>query len=177
MKTIICINQRSHQRGWDILQKFTPYYKKWISLPKPVYQKHALDFEKAAHFNDAPHFKAGTMLLAELIKNRKTDFSTIVGEDYAHNNCRHLCKSVWLPMKKTVLPSIKGTSRLSPFLSFGQISIQKVWAACQKCHPALAKRPFKELAWRDFYHMIYFTHPEQKTMNSLRNIETWIGKR
>ena len=145
-------------------KKFTPYYKKWIQLPKPVYQKQALDFEKAAHFNDARHFKAGTALLAELLKNRKTDFSTIVGEDYAHKQLQAFVqKRLAAYEKDRDLPSIKGTSRLSPFLSFGQLSIRKVWAACQGMPPSTGKATFlKELAWRDFYHMIYFTHPEQK---------------
>ncbi len=49
------------------------------------------------------------------------------------------------------LPSQEGTSRLSPHLAMGEISIASVWHTIADVLPAAAAEPFlRELGWRDF---------------------------
>ena len=57
------------------------------------------------------------------------------------------------------IPSVNGTSLLSPYLHFGQISIKTVWSqiAAIKAIPTKDKQCFlKELCWREFcYNLLY----------------------
>jgi deoxyribodipyrimidine photo-lyase len=49
------------------------------------------------------------------------------------------------------LPSIEGSSRLSPHLALGEISVRQVWHAVADAIPAAAAEPYlRELGWRDF---------------------------
>jgi deoxyribodipyrimidine photo-lyase len=49
------------------------------------------------------------------------------------------------------LPSQEGSSRLSPHLALGEISVRSVWHAVADAVPAAAAEPYlRELGWRDF---------------------------
>jgi deoxyribodipyrimidine photo-lyase len=48
------------------------------------------------------------------------------------------------------LPSIEGSSRLSPHLHFGEISAAAVWHAARKAAPRSADPFLREVGWRDF---------------------------
>jgi deoxyribodipyrimidine photo-lyase len=49
------------------------------------------------------------------------------------------------------LPSIDGSSRLSPHLALGEISVRQVWHAVADAVPPGAAEPYlRELGWRDF---------------------------
>lgn len=48
------------------------------------------------------------------------------------------------------LPSMQGSSRLSPHLHFGEVSPATVWHATQKAAPRDATPFLRELGWRDF---------------------------
>lgn len=59
------------------------------------------------------------------------------------------------------LPAVEGTSRLSPHLHFGELSVRQLWAATQRHkdeHPRFADQIEKyqtEMGWRDFsYHLL-----------------------
>ena len=57
------------------------------------------------------------------------------------------------------LPALDGTSMLSPFLHFGEISPRQVWAAAQaqKKDPSVFLR---EIGWREFAHHLLHYFPE-----------------
>jgi len=61
------------------------------------------------------------------------------------------------------MPSIEGTSRLSPHLHFGEISPRAVWHAVDGHGDATTFR--KELAWRDFTDGVVLTMPEYGDTN------------
>ena len=49
------------------------------------------------------------------------------------------------------LPSQEGSSRLSPHLALGEISVRAIWHAVADAVPAAAPEPYlRELGWRDF---------------------------
>ncbi len=49
------------------------------------------------------------------------------------------------------MPSEEGSSRLSPHLALGEISVRSVWHAVADAVPAAAAEPYlRELGWRDF---------------------------
>lgn len=99
----------------------------------------------------------------ELINNIKKDFSRLTGEERARKVLKDFVNLKLSKYDKNRdYPYIDGTSRLSHLLSTGQISIREVYNNVSKMPSSLGKEIFmKELAWRDFYNMIYHSHPNQ----------------
>ena len=64
------------------------------------------------------------------------------------------------------LPGQRGTSRLSPYLHFGEVSAASVWRAVMQSEPgriAAAQPCLRQLAWRDFASHLLFHFPETAT--------------
>ena len=59
-------------------------------------------------------------------------------------------------------PSITGTSKLSPFIKFGQIHVETIWDECakQKIKSIGKSKYLAEIGWREFNHSLinYFPH-------------------
>ncbi|MEM7009499.1 MAG: deoxyribodipyrimidine photo-lyase [Thermodesulfobacteriota bacterium] len=73
-------------------------------------------------------------------------------------------------------PYIDGTSKLSPYLRFGTISVRKVYEAALSATPEL-NQYVSELAWREFWYHIMHYFPETKDIEfqaKRRNIK-WIN--
>lgn len=62
------------------------------------------------------------------------------------------------------VPSVPGTSRMSPYLHFGEISPRIVWhrvgqcSLLERCQPA-AEAFLREIGWREFAHHVLFHYP------------------
>jgi len=54
-------------------------------------------------------------------------------------------------------PDFTGTSRMSPYLHFGELSPRQVWWACQKA--PMAEPYLRQLIWREFAHHLLFHFP------------------
>lgn len=143
---------------------FTPYYNKWKNKFKPTELN--IDYEKLKNvtLNDFGEKDAiGKKKFYELINNIKKDFSGETGEKKAKKNLEDFIN---LKLNKyhenRDYPYIQGTSKISHFLSTGQISIREVYNSISNMPDSLGKETFiKELAWRDFYNMIYYFYPNQ----------------
>jgi len=57
------------------------------------------------------------------------------------------------------VPSIEGTSRLSPHLKWGEISPRTVWRAVKDAKVCGEEPYIRELGWRDFAHHLLFHFP------------------
>jgi len=57
-------------------------------------------------------------------------------------------------------PAAEGTSRLSPHLRFGTLSIRRMVSAAHRKAGKGAQTFLSELVWRDFYQMILYHHPQ-----------------
>jgi deoxyribodipyrimidine photo-lyase len=58
------------------------------------------------------------------------------------------------------IPGTPGTSQLSPYLHFGEISPQQIWAAMALQEPGAGVAAFqRELAWREFTHHLLYHFP------------------
>ncbi len=55
-------------------------------------------------------------------------------------------------------PAIDGTSRLSPYLKFGNVSVRTIYEACRH-----SDKFVDELAWREFYWHVLWHWPEVET--------------
>jgi deoxyribodipyrimidine photo-lyase len=75
-------------------------------------------------------------------------------------------------------PAIDGTSRLSPYLRFGAISVRTCVDAAQACArddrsaAEGARKWIDELVWRDFYHAVLAEHPRVQHGSYRREFDT-----
>ena len=65
-------------------------------------------------------------------------------------------------------PACIGTSMLSPYLHFGEISPRQVWAACAKHRGAASKAFLRQLGWREFAHHLlhHFPHTTDRPLRT-----------
>ncbi len=57
------------------------------------------------------------------------------------------------------IPSTEGTSRLSPYLRFGMVSIRRIVADLLRQPPSVRMPFLNELIWREFFMMILYHYP------------------
>jgi len=60
------------------------------------------------------------------------------------------------------IPGIEGTSKISPYLAFGQIHVETIWEECQKIRIKNNgyRKYINELGWREFSHSLINYFPE-----------------
>ncbi|NQY79758.1 MAG: deoxyribodipyrimidine photo-lyase [Candidatus Caenarcaniphilales bacterium] len=69
---------------------------------------------------------------------------------------------------KRDLPSIQGTSQLSPHLHFGEISPRQIWTEVNKLESPLKVDYLKQIIWREFAHYLlyHFPHTENEPLKA-----------
>ncbi|MGX7265236.1 cryptochrome/photolyase family protein [Enterococcus crotali] len=164
--------QDSHLHGVEEIKKptgesykvFTPYFRKWRTLPKPFYErtiKINRSFGKLSH----PLFNKGQNEFKQIIEKINLPFDFECGEAAAENILKEFIKNHLHDYQKgRDYPFLDQTSKLSRYLRTGEISVRKVWYALNAEPDSDSRQTFiSELCWRDFYNMIYFENPNQKT--------------
>jgi deoxyribodipyrimidine photo-lyase len=165
---------------WEIAPKSSPFYKVFTPFWKAAQEKGGLDAplrepEKAA--------QRGTKIASEKLQDwglepEKPNWAEgfeehwTPGEDGAHDRLYHfLERGLKGYDKNRDLPDRDGTSRLSPYLRFGNISPRQIWHALHHHHdaenaPAHDRERFlSEIGWREFnYHLLYHL-PDLATYN------------
>ena len=84
------------------------------------------------------------------------------GEQYAMSSLTDFChKSIKNYKHSRDTPSLEGTSRLSPYLASGVISVRQCWnASWQYCEPNDGVYVWQnELLWREFYKQVLIDYP------------------
>jgi len=84
------------------------------------------------------------------------------GEQHAFSRVAHFCqKSIGDYKNNRDIPSLGGTSRLSPYLASGIISVRQCWnASWQYCEPNDGVHVWQnELLWREFYKNVLIDYP------------------
>jgi deoxyribodipyrimidine photo-lyase len=73
------------------------------------------------------------------------------------------------------IPSIEGTSRISPYLAFGQIHIETIWEECQKIKIKNNgyRKYINELGWREFSHSLINYFPEMLKGNLRKDFDNF----
>lgn len=155
---------------------YTPYYNKWKEKSSCLIQ--SIDYDKLQKIilNDFSNkSEDGRNKFNEILENIKNDFSKLTGEKIAKESLEDFVNnrlSIYDEIRD--YPYIDGTSRISKFLSTGQLSIRQVYQSLLEAPNSKGKEIFiKELAWRDFYNMIYHFYPNQKNeeiIEKYRNI-------
>ncbi|WP_458110302.1 cryptochrome/photolyase family protein [Bacillus zhangzhouensis] len=147
-------------------QVFTPYYQSWRKKEKqPVIKVDKSFFSSEHTICDESLSQKGDDKLRSIIKGCSRKFDQI-GSDKAMNTLNtFIQKRLTHYHEKRDIPSVFGTSKLSRFLKTGTISIRTIFHAVNEeaLYEDEGRETFvKELAWRDFYHMIFAHYPEMK---------------
>jgi deoxyribodipyrimidine photo-lyase len=75
--------------------------------------------------------------------------------------------------EKRDIPNIEGTSKISPYLAFGQIHIETIWEECQKAKIKSNgyRKYLNELGWREFSHSLINYFPEMLKGNLRKDFD------
>lgn len=137
---------------------FTPYYRVWRALPKEKPVSVDLSFARTIELNQDPEtLKIFNRLWEPLsFYHPGTEVALTKLDSFIADKLENY-------QVQRDYPSINGTSQLSSHLRTGEISIRMVFDAIIHYIPSDAQETFiKELAWRDFYNMVYVENPRQK---------------
>lgn len=154
---------------------YTPYYNKWIQIPKdPPFAFNLEELQRIIITDFSKKDKKAKKIFEKLLKKRTTNFEKNCGttlanktlKDFIENNLENYNLNRDFPSKDS-------TSHLSRFLTTGEISIRTIYQELTKAPLSNGKITFiKELAWRDFYNMIYHFHKNQKTEEIIEKYKT-----
>ena len=77
--------------------------------------------------------------------------------------------------KNRDIPNIEGTSKISPYLAFGQIHIETIWEECQKVKIKGNgyRKYINELGWREFSHSLINYFPEMLKGNLRKDFDNF----
>lgn len=157
----------------DAYKVFTPYSKKWRDAltpsafaPYPVKLKGRLADCKAAAkkaeesgLKRVPTHSPNAML--EAIGYRDSEEPLWNVDDVQQRLKQFLSHHIsGYTESRNMLADEDGTSRLSPYLRFGLLSIREVAGAAMDKGGAGAQKWLSELIWREFYAMILYHYPD-----------------
>ncbi len=142
-------------------QVFTPYYKQWRSVQKPSVINTALKevkkhSEKRKKSIDAESDKEFEKVIKECNQTWKA-----LGEKSALKRAKRFVKERMVDYDENRdLPYVVGTSKLSPYLKTGCLSVRTLYHMVAEHDSKGAETYIQELAWRDFYGMVHAEFPE-----------------
>lgn len=155
------------KKDGDHYQVFTPYYRKWSAMDKPgIFQ---IDKKKLSTYglNITSSFKEGKEAYDSLLDKCTMDWNHI-GEKSAKQRLAHfLHNKVKKYENQRDFPSVDATSKISPFLKCGVLSPRTVYHKAMDIKHDNGESEgletyISEIAWRDFYNMIYAVYPNSK---------------
>jgi deoxyribodipyrimidine photo-lyase len=73
------------------------------------------------------------------------------------------------------IPAIQGTSKISPYLAFGQIHVETIWDECQAIQNKSRgyRKYINELGWREFSHSLINYFPEMLKGNLRKDFDNF----
>lgn len=139
-------------------KKFTPYRNKWLNELTPsqfrMYKTRVKSLEKIRISKLCHPWSMSELGIPKYSCPIKG------GSSEATKTLKAFSSHIKNYGKSRDLPSLtNGTSRLSPHLRYGTISIRHALRSAQKNSSAGSKVWINELIWRDFYHMILDNYP------------------
>jgi deoxyribodipyrimidine photo-lyase len=137
-----------------VLKKKKSYeYFKNNKLPKEILPKKNW-FKKFENYWDVSENKSQN-LLNDLIKNKINNYGT-----------------------NRDIPSVEGTSKLSPYIKHGQIHVEKIYKECSSVKPKNIniQKYINELGWREFSHSLINYFPEMLKGNLRKEFDKfpWV---
>ncbi len=151
----------------DPYQIYTPYMKKWKKTYLESLRKSSLIDQEPGFY---PRSLDSESLPDEWRVRREDVFPP--GEKAAQRHLREFTQGddppIYRYQEDRDRPEVKGTSRLSPYLHLGMISIRRVFRAALEAIDRAenqhqlqsAETWLEELIWREFYLAILYHHPQ-----------------
>ena len=174
---------------WQVLKKdstpykvFTPYYRKGcLNQDEP---RMPLSVPESIQYAAPPEVSgqiANLKLMPKINWYRQMESQWQPGEEGAATNLqRFLTCAVGEYKSQRDIPSVQGTSHLSPHLHFGELSPNQVWHAAISNKGGNIDCPdldcfLSELGWREFsYYLLYhFPHITNDNFNANFNLFPW----
>ncbi len=140
---------------------FTAYYRKWSSLQKRGILK--FDYDKFKRVINKDFYNRHKSQYDNIIESLKYDFESDCGEDIALTKLYGFIDENLIDYEDNRDdPFLNSNSSMSKYLSTGQISIRKVYhLALEEGYAKSIECFIRQLAWRDFYNMVYHHNPKQ----------------
>ncbi|WP_226581556.1 cryptochrome/photolyase family protein [Halobacillus litoralis] len=164
-----------HIHGADEVRKkdggfykvFSPYLKSWKELQKPAVQKVNHEKLSTAAIDKKSSFNKGEKAYQQLINRLSGNFPGVGEADALERLDQFLDADIYDYDERRDYPSVDGTSLMSRYLRTGAVSIRTVYHTIEdrvdfRKNTSGVDAYISELAWRDFYNMIYHHHPESK---------------
>lgn len=161
---------------WEILKKdstpykvFTPFYQKGCLMA----MEPRLPIQHMPHCQYIEHKVQNSLTLDELELLPKIQWAdTIasqwkVGEQFARKRLNQFLKEGIQNYKKgRDFPALNSVSRLSPYLHFGEISVNQIWHTVKSISQDENVQHFlRELGWREFSYYLLYHFPQLPTEN------------
>jgi deoxyribodipyrimidine photo-lyase len=139
---------------------FTPYKNRWLQLfheQFPEVARYEVNLKKIARFTNDKNILSFDWM--KKIKKEKTKNVIIGGRSEALKKLKKFSNHIRNYHIQRDFPAIDGTSSLSTYIRFGNLSIREmVKLACEE-KTAGNEIWLSELIWREFYQMILDVHP------------------
>lgn len=158
---------------------FTPFWRALkATLPPPELRR------VPAHIPAPAHWPTSDSLADWGLLPTKPDWSTGFGKEWtpgekgAHKRLNAFADHAARYDETRNLPSIEGSSRLSPHLHFGELSAAQVWHAVADAGGSVDVF-LSEIGWRDYAQTVILQYPEYGTKNgrdALDDLEWRTGK-
>jgi len=157
---LLCEPEEVTTKEGSPFKVFTPFYKAVLAMGEP-----SAPLSAPQKLDSPRQWPESDTLESWELEPIKPDWAGglrttwVPGEQGAQARLRNfLCEAVADYKKLRNRPDLDSTSRLSPYLSFGEISPRQIWHAAQACEGADAGvRSFlSEVVWREFsYHLLF----------------------
>ena len=161
---------------WEVLKDngtpykvFTPYYKRGCLSKPPPREPKETNLKIYDH-----NFKQTSLTDLKLLKNKKWEEKILTNWKISEVEAKNTMKSFFLNgvsdySEGRNFPSMKNVSRLSPYIHWGQISVNTLWHNAMKISRTInsnsAEVFMSELGWREFAYYLLFHSPNLQTEN------------
>lgn len=160
---------------------FTPFYKqlRTKNIPQAVHRIREAKFVQINSSVKCISSDINTLRLVPSIKwTDGIDVSWIAGEEAAIDLVKtFIDEDVSAYKSKRDFPSLSGTSRISPYLAIGALSVRSVYHYALKMRPDVSEAFIRQLVWRDFAYqmLVHFPHTTSKPLNEKFSKFPWLN--
>jgi len=145
---------------------FTPFYKQFRmkSIPQAVPRVRDAKFVDFASNEQISYDIASLNLVPANLRTDGIDKAWEAGEDAAIERIQtFIDEDVAAYKTMRDFPAVSGTSRISPYLAVGALSIRSIYHYAQKMQPDVSEAFIRQLIWREFSYQMIFHYPETVT--------------
>ncbi len=168
-------------KAGEPFQVFTPFWKHCLSLPKE--NPHTGDLKALPCPNTWPKSLEleDLGLLPKIPWYQEIEKTWDATEKGAHKALNIFCQEALLTYDmQRDYPGKEGTSRLSPYLHFGQLSPRQIWQKVTSLNlqnSASVSKYLAEIGWREFaYHLLHhFPHTPNEPLRSAYKTFPWVN--